>query len=364
MSELDRQQFLDRAQKLGVSVEEFDIKVAEFIKKGQSASFAFRSATNSIRGGQRAAKTVSQFTGFLVGMSELTDMIANMAAKAQAEYKRNKMQAIMQGFTDKTGVPLDYRKNASKERAGKPLIDSMGNPLTHEYRRKLVFVAKGPEGWKPTIMNLQGKTAQNIQAFPFYRFATFEARQSLRAKSNVDGAYNLTPIPDTVFQTVQDYKVDNLDEIVRRATKPIRLSEVRSWLNSHIDPQTKRVKDVVWVEADVARILDNTPDNRGRVPVQFDDFDEPLEIPFKGRLVQGIPINFPESGRVIWGGVPFQFTPRGSNNEPTPEPGLDGNFTIVQSDVLAVYPLQEYASQVQTKLDRPTIEQEVVLKWV
>jgi hypothetical protein len=164
-------------------------------------------------GSPRKRKEPVEFRGFLLGATKLEDTLDIKRRTALKRYRENPDNAILEGYVDEQGTPLDWK--ATKKKNGEE-VDNPGyhKPITgHQYIKKLfgVVMKDGDKEPKFFVMTLWRGDATKTMYKPFVPI-------SFAAMVNNDALfYDLNVARDTQFKTISEKF--SYEDWIRKALK-------------------------------------------------------------------------------------------------------------------------------------------------
>jgi len=184
------------------------------------------------------------FIGVVLGFDDMADRMANKRKIALDKMKENKQLAILEGYIDDMGVPLQTDKTKK----------SFGKPIGTFVARNVFGIIY--ENGKPTKTFVLTETGQldKHTGEPIFKKLPLEQFVQFTAKVNVDTgtALDLGVVKNKVdFVPVEVKDAVSIEEAIKQCYKPIK----------KITPEVKE-KDVVMLECTIDTIDSNEKFNR------------------------------------------------------------------------------------------------------
>jgi len=251
---------------------------------------AFRRKLRGKVFGFGSKRTPKEFFGFVFGTSPLLDWKELRRKKALRKYNENPNKAILDGYVDEAGNPLDnqetiykYGKEVSNPDFRKPLVG-------HSWSRGVYGIAKREGDDEPMVfqLNLNGKTAKEFKGWK-----PFVPVRFLALVYGKDEYYRLYPSNLTKFQEDKDAEID-YEKWIKTASHVYQLDKLeQAW-------QATKDADDNWcfIEADLDYIFPEVDEDRRIRQLNITDDSVGLQT-YRTRIPEDFPINFSEFSRII-----------------------------------------------------------------
>jgi len=237
--------------------------------------------------------------GFILGCGRLRDTMELMRLKCIKAFRENPEEAVLEGFTDEMGNPLDYRERI-RDRTGKEIDNpNYHKPLIgHNYVRDVYGVLKRDKDekaklWKTTLW---GGFATKFKYRPFvpvqipaliksekpYITLTISRARDARIKPIDEDI----PIEKWIREALEDrkYELDELEQAVadteNAIDKEIMIEGTVDYIDSQVNPRT------------------------GTRSIVINDVDKGILDGVRVFIPKDFPLAFREYSRVIVLGIP------------------------------------------------------------
>ena len=282
-----------------------------------------------------------EFEGVILGGTNPIDQMKNVRAIALQKWEEDPQKAVMEGYTDSEGNPLDWRKEFSTGRAN----PNYGKPITEQWVRRVYGLARRKEeggDLKFFRMQIAGDLAKQVE-IKYLKPVEFLAVD--RSAGSDAKILNLASGQKLSF----NYKDENINviKLIDDFSKDIFVpfSKIPEWWE-----QNKTLFDPLFLtKADVIAISPNVSASGNRV-IEIDDYSEaettiPMRTIVKDEFLDGVTIG---SRVYVFGSCAALPTLSGDGTE----------TTIMAHSLIPIQPIKLETNEIEPKITEGEVKVE------